>query len=108
MIRSGYAICCLHIFFSNSLILNKECVEIFPCKWSTVAGVSVLGFGGCGSLPSVPRALECGGIAILGPWGSGSTRSVLFGDIGPAGSGIWSRAASVFQFGSHSLFSFSL
>ena len=65
--------------------LNKASLGIFPCKWSAVAGVSVLGVGGCGSLPSVPRALEYEGIAVLGPWGSGSTRSVLFGDIGPGG-----------------------
>ena len=55
-----------------------------------MAGVSVLGFEISSSLPSVPRPLEHERIAVLGPWGSGSTRSVLFGDIVPAGSGIWS------------------
>ena len=67
-------------FFSNNLILG-----IFPCKWSAVAGVSVLGVGLWLSLSSVPRALEYGRIAVLGPWGSSSTLSVLFGDIGSEG-----------------------
>ena len=67
--------------------MNETSTVIFPCKWSAVDGVSVLGAGGCGSLPSVPRALQYERIAVLGPWGPGSTRSVLFGDIGPAGLG---------------------
>ena len=37
------------------------------------------------SLSSVPWGLECGGIVVLGPRSSGSTRSVLFGNIWPAG-----------------------
>ena len=65
--------------------------------------------GGCGSLPSVPWALEYEGIAVLGPWGSGSTRSVLFGDIGPAGlRHMFGGSVSFLQFGSRSLFSVSL
>ena len=55
-----------------------------------MAEVSFLGFGSCrspgrGSLPTVPWGLECGGIVVLGPQGSASPRSVLFGDIGTAG-----------------------
>ena len=76
-----------------------------------MAGVSFLGFRGCsgrGSLPTVPWGLECGGIVALGPRSSRSPRSVLFGDIGPAG--VWHMvgggggAASIFQFGSRSFF----
>ena len=70
---------------SNNLILIKASLGIGSYKWSAVAGVSVFGVEGCGSLPSVSRALECEGITVLEPWRSGSTRSVLFGDIGPAG-----------------------
>ena len=33
----------------------------------------------------MPWGLECGEIVVLGPHGSGSSRSVLFGDIGQAG-----------------------
>ena len=101
----------LSSFLSNNLIFNKASLEIFPCKWSAVAGVSFVGFGGCGSLGGalILRSAglwNVGGIAVLGPRCSGSARSVLFGDIGQAGSGIYVwGVASVFQFGSHSSFS---
>ena len=72
-------------FFSNNLILNKASLGIFPCKWSAVAGVAVLDIGGSGSLPLVPRVWNMKGLLFWGLGGSGSTRSVLFGDIRPAG-----------------------
>ena len=70
--------------------MNKASLEVFKCKWSAVAKVSFLGFGsvvgplGGALFLQCPGVWNVGGIVVLGPRGSASPRSVLYGDIGTA------------------------